>query len=922
MKNTSRSVSSATGERISSSTLIDTTNRGNDPSSDVQRMYVDDSDSRPDKTESTEVGFTCCDIDDVFEASMVEKDNDNNEDRVSPGLENPARDSQSLHDARFASEVDAANHFFPSGKASPGISAESNQGHSCFKVGHVPQPPSEEELVAAMEELDSKTCISPVDILTLIDRWEKERCRAEVCRDAGFKSDKDSNSSKNKECQNIGSKNHGIGSKNRKDSLASSPPNGLSSSSMTWSRKKQRKMSVSANNVKITAPFAVDSTVNVGTMDKGENVPERSDSIHEQHSMNNSDHGPCLEKTNRKLERHNVIKDVVCANRSRESLSLIEDKGKDVSYLFNEIRTSDSNLKREQPIAKQTLTKTKKSLGHSAEKSSTPGKNNIVRMSPESPVIPSRCRVTPWSCDNSDIDTNEDNLLDVSHLSFTQALASVDDSFVSPSPLVKTRHSAVTLKAHGRQLFSCQRGNTFEAVKSPNGLVFKYPLTECTRDIGKMGGISRAGSIRSESTNVGEFTASDRTYKTPRRNITSTVVRTESVSPTLFDSADEDDNKVAEKCTEAQDKIIVGTTSDDIDLPNFSLFDEEEEAESCIETAGEDAIETAASVNALDLPDFNLLDDDSFDELDFDLGFDMSESDEDVMPGDDAACGDALRTEGDVTLGTSPQGLSAIASSNHGGVTPSERVRSVSNPCASSPLKFNSDTHCSDAPKLIVHPTIISRPLCSPLNSRNRTDHAVSTHNRTSVSPVLDDSVLSSQNTRSGGSRLRLNARHNHSVQFTENTERPSDLGTSMHHPAFRGRKMELPCDSGRLLRNTTIVGRAMEQPCDSGRLLRNTTISNTTIRGREMEQPGHLQKDTEHGFRRSFSESTLAASKENEHRKQVRVSKSSTRCAYVSPMKMLGSSRPSSSDFVEPRHGKSYIVVLSETRIGTVCYG
>ena len=892
VKNTSRGVSAA-GDRIGGSTVMDTTvSCANDPSSDVGRMDEDESHSRPDKTESTEVGFTC-DIDDVFEASMVEKDNDNNDDQGSPGLENPARDSQSHHDAKF--EFEAANDFFPSGKISPGISAESNQGPSCFKVGPVPAPPSKEELVAAMEALDSKRCLSPVDILTLIDSWEKERCRAEVCRDAGFKSDKDSNSSKNKECQNIGSKNHGIGSKNRKDSLASSPPNGLSSSSMTWSRKKQRKMSVSANNVKITAPFAADSTVNVGTMNRGENAPERSDSIHEQHSMNNSDYGLRLNKTNRTSDCRNSINDVVHAKQNQDCesrISVIEDKGKGISYLFNEIRTPDSNFKHEQPTKKQTLTKGKSSTGYSPEKSSMSGKNTNVKTSPETPVISALRHVTPWSGNNGDIDTSGDNFLDISHLSFTQALASVDDSFVSPSPIAKTRPSTVTLKAHGRQLFTtCQRRKTVEAAKNPNGLVFEYPLTECTRDIAKMGGISKAGSIRSESTNVGEFTASDRTYKTPRRNITCTVVRPESVSPTLFDSADEDDDKLAENGTEAQDKIIVGTTADDIDLPNFSLFDEEEEAESCIETAGEDAIETAACVNALDLPDFNLLDDDSFDELDFDLGFDMSESDEDMMQGDD---GDALRAEGDVTLGTSPQGLTTEASPNRDCVTPSERVRSVSNLCASSPVKFNGDTHSSDAPKLIVHPTVVSRPLCSPLNSRNRTDHAVSTHERTSISPVMDDSVLSC---RSGGSRLRLNARHNHSVQFTENAEQPSDKGTSMQHPAFRGRNTEQPCDSGRLLRNTT-------------------------FRGRVMEQPEHLQKDTEHGFRRSLSESTLAASKEIEHRKQVQVSKSSTRCAYVSPMNKLGSSRPSSSDFVEPRHGKSYIVVLSEIRIGTVCSG
>ena len=899
-KNTSRGVTSAKGDRIVSSTLIDTTYRGIDPSSDVQHMDIDDSVILPHKIESSEVDITCCDIDYVLEPSMSEKEEDGYDDQGSPGLENPARDSQSHHDAKFASEVDAANHFFPSGKASPGISAESNQGHSCFKVGHVPQPPSEEELVAAMEELDSKTCISPVDILTLIDRWEKERCRAEVCRDAGFKSDKDSNSSKNKECQNIGSKNHGIGSQSKKESSCfgsknhdigsknkcrpCSPPNGLSGSCMTWSRKKQRKMSVSANNVKITAPFAVDSTANIGGMDRVQNIVEWSDSIREQHSMNDSDYGHGLVKTNRKSDCRNCINDVVHAKQNQDCesrISVIEDKGKGISYLFNEIRTPDSNFKHEQPTKKQTLTKGKSSTGYSPEKSSMSGKNTNVKTSPETPVISALRHVTPWSGNNGDIDTSGDNFLDISHLSFTQALASVDDSFVSPSPIAKTRPSTVTLKAHGRQLFTtCQRRKTVEAAKNPNGLVFEYPLTECTRDIAKMGGISKAGSMRSESTNVGEFTASDRTCRTPRRNITCTVVRPESVSPTLFDSADEDDSKAAEKCNEAQDKIIVGTTADDIDLPNFSLFDEEEEAESCIETAGEDAIETAASVNVLDLPDFNLLDDDSFDELDFDLGFDMGESDEDACGSDDVP-----KAESDVTHGTSPpQGLATEATYNRGSVTPSERVRSVSNPCASSAITFNGDTHCSDAPKLIVHPTIVSRSLCSPLNSRT-----VSTHSRTSVSPVLDESVLSSHNTRSGGSRLRLNARHNHSVQFTENSERPSDKGVSMRHPAFRGKKTEQPCDSGRQLRNAT-------------------------FRGRAMEEPGHLQKDTEHGFRRSLSESTLAASKENEHRKQVQVSKSSTRCAYVSPMNKLGASRPSSSDFVGPRHGKSSIVVLSET--------
>ena len=874
-KNTSRGVS-ATGDRANCQTVIDTTLSCVQHSySDVQRMDLDDSGSRPDKTKSAEVGFTCCDIDDVLEPTMVEKENDNNDDRSSPGLENPPRDSQSLHDARFASEVDALNDFFPPGKISPGISAESNQGQSCFKVGPVPAPPSEEELVAAMEELDSKTCISPVDILTLIDSWEKERCRAEVCHGAGFK---------NKECQNKNNKeSHRIGSKNK--CRPCSPPNGLSGSSMTWSRKKQRKMSVSANNVKITAPFAVDSTANIGGMDRVQNIVEWSDSIREQHSMNDSDYGHGLVKTNRKSDCRKSINDVVCAkqNRSRESLSVIEDKDRDASYLFKEIRTSDSNFKHEQPTMKQTLTKRTPS-----QKGATSGKNTNARTSPESPVIPSRCHVMPWSGDNGDIDTNEDNCLDNSHLSFTQALASVDDSLVSPSPDAKTRHSSVTLKGHGRQLFTCQGGKTVEAVKSPNGLVFKYPLTEGTRGIGNIAsnGISKAGCIRSESTNVGEFTASDRTYKTPQRNITCTVTRPESVSPTLFDSADEDNDNVPENGTEAQGKIIVGLTapSDDIDLPNFSLFDDEDAAESCIETAGEDAIETAASVNALDLPDFNLLDDDSFDELDFDLGFDLSESDEEVTPGDDAACGDAPGTEGN---GTSPRGLTTGASSNRDCVTPSERVRRVSNLCMSSPIKFNGDTHSSDAPKLIVHPTVVSAPLCSPVNSRNQTDHAVSTHSRTSISPVMDESVLSSHNTRSGGSRLRLNTRHNHSVQFTENSEQPSDKGMSMRHPAFRGKKTEQLCDSGRQLRDTT-------------------------FRGRAMEKPGNLQKDAEHGFGRSLSESTLAASKENEHRKQVQVSKSSTRCAYVSPMNKLAATRPSSSDFVEPRHGKSYIVVLS----------
>ena len=668
---------------------------------------------------------------------------------------------------------------------------------------------------------------------------------------------------------------------------------------MTWSRKKSRKMSVSANNVKITAPFAVESPVNIGTI----NREHDADSMHKQHSKDESDYGPRLNKTNMKSDCRNGIIDEVYAKQNQrcESISMIEGKTRDANNLFNEIGTSDSNFKHEHPTTKQTLTKYQPSPIYGSEKGATSGKITNVRMSTETPIIPALCRVTLWSGDNGDIDTNTDNCLDTSHLSFTQALASVDDSFVSPSPITKTNHSSITLKGRGRQLFTRERGKTVEAVKSP---VFKYPLPEGTRDIGKMDGIAKAGSIRSESTegNVSEFTASDRTYKTPRRNATCTVVRPDSVSPTLFDSADEDDNKVAENYTEAPGKIVVGTMADDIDMPNFSLLDEDEclrEAESCIEIAGEDAIETSASVNALDLPDFNLLDDDdSFDELDFDLGFDMSESDEDVMLGDGDACGDASRTEGDVTRGTSPQGLRAVASSNRGGVTPSERIRNVSNPCASTPVTFNGDTHCSDAPKLIVHPTVVCTPLCGPQTSSNQTDHAVSTHNMTRISPVMDDSVLSSHNTaRSVGSRLQLNARRNHSVQFTENSERPSDRGMSMQHPAFRGRKTEQPCDSGRKLHDVN-------------------------SRGRAMEQPGHLQRDTEHGFRRSVSESTLATSKETEPRKRIQVSKSSTRCAYVSPMNKLGASRPSRSDFVEPQQGKSFVVVISETRIGTISYG
>ena len=137
----------------------------NGPSRDVQRMDADDS----DKIESSKVGFTCCNIDDVSEPAMVEKENDSNDYRDSPGIENLPHGSESHHDAKFASEVDAANDFFPcyaSGKTLPEVSAEGyqglSQGQSYFKVGPVPEPPSEEELVAAMEELDSKRCLSPV----------------------------------------------------------------------------------------------------------------------------------------------------------------------------------------------------------------------------------------------------------------------------------------------------------------------------------------------------------------------------------------------------------------------------------------------------------------------------------------------------------------------------------------------------------------------------------------------------------------------------------------------------------------------------------------------------------------------------------------------------------------------------------------
>ena len=877
-------------------------------------MEEDNSSHHPvGQTESPKVDIIFESGEDVEDKMMdLEKDEDNSDDHDPPGHASSSRDCNSWlsnlqsHDhVKSAANGDNTNDLFPfyaSGESLPGVAdcsqgqsrciVGSVQGHSWCNIGSVPEPPSEEELAAVMQELDAKRCISPVDILMLIDGWEKEKRLVEVSR--------------------------GIGFKNKKD--VSSPTSDLLCSGK--SVRKAPKMSVSTQGVGITAPFSEDSPGHVGTgqtMSRGLDEPEWSDRIHQLPPMNESHDERHLNKTHGKYESENIVSDVKYAKQKQDCdmTSVIEDRSRhrQENDMFNEAVRPDSGLKCGLPTENQELSKAHPSPGCNSEKSGTSEKNINANVYSEfhgntSPVPLAQSTVASWADCYSDLDTNIDICLDTSHLSFTQALASVDDSFVSPSPNGKIVKPSINLKPPARCLFKSPKG---KSVKTPNEHVFKSPLAKGMRDT-DMGiksprlGISKAAATWSGSPTgrVSESNVSNRAvelHETPLRN-TELSPNREFVSPTLFD---EDSDKTTDDCIETPRNVIIKTTSaDDLDLPNFSLFDEEdspEDAESCFKTTGKDPVKMVTSANVLDLPNFNLLDDDSFDELDFDLGFDMAESDEDMIPGDDSHChdngaGEQPRTEGGATCVTSSQHHDTAVSSGHVSVSPSECVINAIKLHTNLPVKFKSDINRSDTAKLIVPPTFVSKPLATtssvpstnkpyslnssmydPLDSRNQKDQSVLTHTETHARPGMDDSAMFSNSCdRSVGSRLRLNLKQSHNVRFTETSEQPSERGRSVQQPVFRGKS----------LREVAFRERTMEE-----RAVRRNS-----------------QKQTELGCGRSLTVSSFAANKTTKPWVKIHPSKSTN----VSNPDASWTGRKTGhrdDDFIKPQNGRTAVSVF-----------
>ena len=905
-KKKSSRVMSTSDHTISASRLFATISPARHCSSDLLRKEVETS-SHP---ESPQVDVAREHIEDGMEV----------EGELDPVDERSSDRNVSLRSHKQATFTpkDSLFPFYTSVDTPSGISllAGSNKDHSHCIMGYVPPPPSEAELAAVMQELDSRRSVSPVDILTLIDSWEREKQLMEVSA--------------------------GVESKNNKNSHVNCPKKSPQSD-VSLSVRKTPKVSVATNIVKITATFRVDSAACVETglaVNRRRTASKTSMKVDRQCQLDDSDDD--LSITERQPESKDVNDEVIARKKQDCGVeSVHEDRSRNDNDVLNETNTSDSDLRRGRPAEDQMH----RFVGFNTGKILSGKKRNIHSESHSGmqPATPVKFPASPTASEH-DVDTcwdtNMDTSLDTSHLSFTQALASV----VSPSPVGKIRMSSANRKSRARNLFKSPKGKMGGIMKVSSGHGYEEPVVKGVREtevgvesVGKgFGKFSTGGVVngvgglhKSPAGRVGDLPASDvitrptEACETPLKNTEMTPPRQDTVSPTLFDSGDDDIDTVADGCNKAQVNITSKTTTsaDDPDMPNFSLLgddDQCEHTETCAESADADVVETTASATVLDLPNFDLLDDDSFDELDFDLGFDLAESDEEVAPVDGSGChdndADIPRTDGGATgvspqchhsvTTVSPQCHHAAVSSGRISRSPTELVTNAVKPLTNSPVIFKSDSHHYEVPRVIVRPTFVSGSLATTshpslgntatLDSphydlpdrRTQRDESVFRPSEMTTRHGLDDTVsLNRSCVKTAGSRLHLNLKQNHNVQFNEN----SDPGRAIKQPLCKGREAEQP-SPGMLLHEERFRGKTMEQPGTTGK----------------------MKKETGAGLGGSFSEGSLGANKViKSHR--IRASNSTTHGRHIDAVREVdelwrSSKMDASDDFVQPQFGTSRV--------------
>ena len=867
--------------------------------------------------------------------------------------------------ATFTPKADDTDNLFPfytSVDTPPGISllAGSTRDHSHCIMGYVPPPPSEAELAAVMQELEARRSVSPVDILTLIDGWESEKQLMEV--NAGFESS------------------------NRESRV--SCPKKSPQTDVSLSVRKTPKVSIATNSVQITAPGHVDSAAAVEARLAGNgshSASKTSTKVDRQRQVDDSDDH--FSTTERQPES-NDVNDVVIARKNQDGgvESVSRDRSRNENDVLNDADTPESGHRRGRPVEEQMH----RCLGFNTETFLSGEKRNTHSGSPGG-IPPAKCPASHTDSEH-DVDTcwdtNMDTSLDTSHLSFAQALASV----VSPSPVGKIRMSSANLKCRARNLFRSPKGKMGGVANVSSGRGYEEPLVKGVREtevgvetIGEgFGRVSIGhgveGLCKTPAGSVSDLPASDVITRptevcvSPLKSTEVTPPRHDTASPTLFDSGDDDIDTVADGCNKARVNITSKTTNsaDDPDVPDFSLLDEDDQCENTetgTEAAGADVVETSASATALDLPNFDLLDDDSFDELDFDLGFDMAESDEEVAPADGGGChdddADIPRAGGGAT-GVSPRCRHTAVSSVRVTVSPTELASSAVKPLTNSPVIVKSENRHYEAPAVIVRPTFVSgswvttshpsTPNIAELdsshydlpNTRTRRVESVAGPSEMTTGPGLDDTVsLNRSWVKTTGSRLHLNLKQNHSVHFTEHsdtgrsmkqprckgreTEQPSDPVTSLHErfrgrtieqPRCKGRETEQPSDPvtslherfrGRTIEQPRCKGRETEQPSDPV-----TSLHEERFRGRTIEQPGITGKKkegAEPGLGGIFSEGPLADNKAIKSRR-IRASNSATHGRHIDSVSggdEWWSSRQmdGGDDFVQPQFGTTRVILF-----------